>query len=68
VALAPAITLPPAGVGGDQRCTLRREVLNAEWFATTRQASNSSINGYASTTISGRTTLSACDRHSAKQS
>jgi len=40
--------------------TLRRDVLNAEWFTTTRQAQPSSTSGSDSTITSARITRSAC--------
>jgi len=54
---------------GISDATLRREILNAEWFATTRQAQtviNQWLRQY--NPMSGRTTPSACDRQSLKQS
>ncbi|MCB1468844.1 MAG: integrase core domain-containing protein [Rhizobiaceae bacterium] len=46
--------------------TLRREVLNREWFASIQQARSLSTGGCVSTIISARITRSACEHRSRK--
>ncbi|MBM3588563.1 MAG: transposase, partial [Alphaproteobacteria bacterium] len=46
--------------------TLRREVLNAEWFSTPPRPKLLSINGSTNITMSGPTTPSECGRRHPK--